>query len=123
MPAAGRAALRVAHIDFYSDPVVVEVPGAATAGTPFTVAVTTYGGGCVSEDTTVVQVTGLHADVVPYQRVYRPGANEACTQELRITRREASVVFAAPGLATVRVIGRAAPDDGLVVVERQVAVR
>lgn len=122
-PAPGQSALRVARIAHYGDPVVVEVPESATAGSPLAVAVTTYGGGCVSEDTTVVQVDGLRADVVPYQRIYQPGVNGACTMELRVTRRMVSVVFASAGRATVRVIGRAKPGDSLVVVERGVLVR
>ena len=122
-PGPGTSALRLAHIDFYQDPVIVEVPGTMTAGVPAAVAVTTYGGGCVAEDTVLVEVAGLRADVAPYQRVHNPGPNGACTQELRITRRVASVTFAAPGLATVRVIGREAPGDALVIVERAVQVR
>jgi hypothetical protein len=122
-PAPGTSALRVARTHFYGNPVVVEVPTAATTGTPFAVAVTTYGGGCIAEDRTVVLVTDLSADVVPYQRVYRPRANEACTEELRITRREIVVTFQATGQGIVRVHGRAMPGDSLVVVERIVTVR
>jgi hypothetical protein len=122
-PEPGSSALRVARTHYYGQPVVIEVPAVATAGASFTVAVTTYGGGCIAEDRTVVLVTGMTADVVPYQRVYRPRANEACTEELRITRREASVTFQAPGQAVVRMHGRAMPGDSLVVVERVVTVR
>jgi hypothetical protein len=122
-PPPGATALRVARTHFYGQPVVMEVPAAATAGTGFTVAVTTYGGGCIAEDMTVVLVAGAAADVVPMQRVYQPRASEACTDELRITRRQASVMFASPGQAVVRVHGRAMPGDSLVVVERVVVVR
>ena len=118
--APGIAVRRVARIAFYSDPAVVEVPAAAVAAVPLTVAVTTYGGGCVGEDTTVTFVEGLHADVVPYQRVI---TGVACTLELRITKRQIAIVFAAAGRATVRVIGRVSPSDSLVVVERGVTVR
>ncbi len=116
----GISVRRVALIRLSNDPVVVDVPAAAVAGVPLTVAVTTYGG-CVGEDTTVTFVEGLHADVVPYQRVIT--GNIACTLELRITKRQVAIVFPAAGRATVRVIGRASPSDSLVVVERGVTVR
>jgi hypothetical protein len=122
-PAPGASALRVGRTHFYGNPVVIDVPPSATSGTPFAVAVTTYGGGCTGEDRSVVLVTDLRADVVPYQRVYRPRADEACTEELRITRREVAVTFQATGQAVVRVHGRAMPGDSLVVVERVVTVR
>ena len=124
LPAAERSALRAGAILFFHDPTVVEVPSSATAGMPFTVTVTTYGGGCISEDTTVVKADGQRADVVPYQRIYNPGPNGgACPSELRITRRQASVVFDAPGSGVVRVIGRAMPGDTLMQVQRTVHVR
>ena len=122
-PPPGASALRVARTHFYDQPVAIEVPAAATAGTPFLVAVTTFGGGCIAEDTTVVLVLGMHADVVPYQRVYQPRADEGCTEELRITRREVTVTLPAAGTAVVRVYGRAMPGDSLVVVDRAVTVR
>jgi hypothetical protein len=122
-PPPGATALRVARTHFYGQPVVIEVPSGALAGTPIPVAVTTYGGGCMAEDTTVVLVVGMNADVVPYQRVYHPRADEACTEELRITRREVTVTFAAVGTAVVRVYGRAMPGDSLVTVDRVVQVR
>ncbi len=116
----GISVRRVARILFANDRVLVDVPAAAVAGVPLTVAVTTYGGGCVGEDTTVTFVEGLHADVVPYQRVI---TGVACTLELRITKRQVAIVFPAAGRATVRVIGRASPGDSVVVVERGVTVR
>jgi hypothetical protein len=116
---AGKTALRAGNIRFYGDPLIVDVPPSATAGVPFTMSVTTYGGGCIAEAETVVQVNGWRADVVPYQRV----SIGLCTQELRITKREASVTFAVPGQAVVRVIGRDQPADELIEVKRIVVVR
>jgi hypothetical protein len=122
LPAPGHSARRAAVIAFYGDPLVVEVPSTARAGAPFDVGVTTYGGGCIAEDTTVATVADRLADVVPYQRIHRPGPNEGCTLELRITRRTARVTFPTAGLAVVRVTGRAAPGDSLVSVVRAVRV-
>ena len=119
----GSEARRVATIRHYGDPAVVEVPWTARSGEPVEIHVTTYGGGCVREDTTVASVAGLSAEVVPYQRVYAPRSQEACTSELRITRRSVRLAFAAVGQAKIRVIGRAAPGDSLVAVERRLIVR
>jgi hypothetical protein len=70
-----------------------------------------------------VSVSELRAEVVPYQRVYVPGPNGACTMELRVTRRPVRLTFATPGRARVRVIGRAAPGDSLIAIERSLEVR
>lgn len=123
-PAPGQSARHIAAILFYHDPIVIDVPASAHPGQPVDLAITTYGGGCISEDTTVVSTSGLLADVVPYQRVYTPKPPiEGCTMELRITRRLVPLVFSTPGVATVRVTGRAAPGDSLVQVLRAVVVR
>jgi hypothetical protein len=115
----GKTALRAGNIRFYHDPLIVDVPSTATAGVPFTVSVTTYGGGCIGEAETVVRVQGWRADIVPYQHV----SIGPCTQELRTTKRQATVTFALPGEALVRVIGREQPSDELIEVRRTVIVR
>jgi hypothetical protein len=106
--APGVVALRVAVVGGYRDSAAVSVPAIAHAGEPVAIGVTTYGGGCVSEDTTVVTVTGAQAEIIPYQRVYTPRADrsEGCTLELRIARRQVQVTFAAPGRSQVEVISR-----------------
>ena len=119
LPMPGFSALRAGQVM----PFLVEAPSAATAGQPFPVAVTTYGGGCIGEDTTVVDVSDHRADVVPYQRVYQPTSNEACTLEARITRRQVRVVIPQAGEATVRFIGRGSPGGSLVFAERSVSIR
>ena len=118
-PGPGQSALRIASI---GGPDGVEVPATVRAGEPLHVTVTTYGGGCVAEDTTAVVVHGNMADVVPYQRIYQPKEHEACTMELRINHRQVDVMFAAPGIATVWVYGRGRPDGSLISVLRQVSV-
>jgi hypothetical protein len=124
MLAPGVSALRVATVGAYGDSAAVSVPATAHAGTPFSVKVTTYGGGCIKEDTTVVTVVGARAEIVPYQRIYTPRTNppEACTLELRITQREAQVTFGAPGQSQVEVISRDNPTGPLVHTVRTVDV-
>lgn len=123
LPVPGTSALRAGVVRLGSDAFLVEAPSTATAGQPFTVAVTTYGGGCIREDTTLVDVSDHRADVVPYQRVYRGLANSVCTLELRVTRRQVQVVISQTGQATVRFIGRSSPGDSLVLAERSVSIR
>lgn len=123
LPAApGHTARRIATISFYRDPPVVQLPASAHTGQPIELYVTTYGGGCIGEDTTVVAVNDLRTDVVPYQKIYTPRGNEGCTLELRITRRAVRLVFSKPGIAIVQVTGRAAPGDSLVQVKRALLV-
>ena len=90
---------------------------------PATVEITTYSGGCITEDTTAATATGAIAEVVPYQRVYTPRANEGCTDELRVARRTVNLVFAAAGPAQVVVIGRLSPTDSLVQLTRSITVQ
>jgi hypothetical protein len=118
-PGPGQSALRIANI---GGPEGVEVPPAVRAGEPLQVTVTTYGGGCIDEDTTAVVARAHMADVVPYQRVYQPKEHEACTMELRISHRQVDVVFTEPGMATIRVYGRGRPDGSVISVSRQVRV-
>lgn len=122
MPAAGESALRIASIGQSGEPVQVEVPSTARVGQSVPVAVTTYSGGCISDDTTAVDVHPHLANVVPYQRVYQPKQNEACTMELRVNRRQVDLVFTEPGPATVIVYGRSYPGGGLTMVTRQLVV-
>jgi len=123
LPAPGQSALRVASIRQVGDPVVVDVPATMTAGVPTAVAVTTYSGGCITDDTTIVDVHGQSADVIPFQLVYQPKQNESCSTELQVNSREVLVTFAQPGSATVKIYGRSYPDGGVVIVTRQVTVQ
>lgn len=107
------------HFGQGADTVVFQVPASAKAGVPVEAAITTYGGGCIKEDTTVVSVSGMSAEIVPIQLVRMQGA---CTAELRVTRRSVKMVFPEAGVATVRVTGRANPGDSLIAVRRRIQV-
>jgi hypothetical protein len=120
---AGELQRRPAALRFYAESAQVTVPGEARAGEPFEVALTTYGGGCIREDTTEVRVTGLVAEVIPYQLAPREGSSMVCTMELRFNRREIDVVFAERGAATVRIVGVSQPGDSALRIERRVNVR
>ena len=119
---AERATRRVATLHHYADTVLFESPAAVQVGRPAAIFLTTYGGGCVREDTTVVTVVDLQADIVPYQRVAAIGPQTACTDELRVTRRVAVVTFARAGVATLNVTGRRQPDGTLFTIRRSIRV-
>jgi hypothetical protein len=106
------------------EPARITVPTEATAGVPIAVTVITMGGGCVTQGDTEAHVTGLAADVTPYDTfVVSLPPNMACTDELRLFTHTTTVAFAAPGTAVLRIHGRAHPDVGLITVERTVQIR
>lgn len=114
---------RPAVIEFTEvDPVEVEVPATATRGVPFEVAITTYGGGCVRQGDTQVEVSGLTATVEPYELV---GVDEdvVCTLELRTFRNVAQVRFDQAGTARIRFRGVSRMANDIITVERTVAVQ
>lgn len=116
----GRRVLGV--IDHHGDPVQVEVPAEVARGTDFQVAVVTYGGGCVSQGDTDVQIDGLSAVVAPFD-IDVSGPGVFCTMELRQFRHTATLRFDRPGTATIIFRGRRVPEGDVVSVERTVRVR
>ena len=52
-------------VEFYDQPITIEVPEAATVGVPVVVTVGTFGGGCTAQGPTEVGVSGLAATVQP----------------------------------------------------------
>ncbi|HEU4454379.1 MAG TPA: hypothetical protein VFR81_15025 [Longimicrobium sp.] len=104
------------------DGVVVEAPATATRGVGFEVAITTYGGGCVEQGDTDVEVGGLTATVEPYQLVVAD-EDAVCTQELRTFRNVAQVRFETAGTARIRFRGISAPSNDTITVERTVVVQ
>ena len=120
----GAGALRVATIrQDGSDTTMLELPAVARRGEVTEMYLTTYAGGCIGRDTTVARVDGRRATIVPYQRVFVPPATVGCTRDLRFDRRTIRVTFATSGDAIVRVVGRVAPDRGLVAIERRLVVQ
>lgn len=110
---------QVGVIDFYDQPSVIEVPDTVRVGEDFQVSVRTYGGGCVSQDTTEVAVADRLAQVVPYDLHSGEGV---CPDVLRTFDHEAVVRFEDEGEAEVRVIGKRMPENAIVAVVRAVVV-
>jgi hypothetical protein len=83
------------------------IPERAAAGTPVAIIVHTFGSGCVREADTETLVSGMLADITPYDSftVSMP-SSMACTMRLYAFPHETTVAFASRGVATVRVHGR-----------------
>lgn len=112
-----------AVLAFYGDTSVVEMAGSTRIGQPTTVRFSSFGGGCVSKDTTEATVAGLKAEVRPYRREpVRLPPDVACTAELRSDQNVVQVRFAEVGRATVRIVGLARPGDHPFVLERELQV-
>lgn len=110
---------RVGVIDFFDQPTFVVVPDTVRAGEDFEVSVVTYGNGCVTSDTTEVQVSDQFAQVVPYD-IHR--GNTTCPDVLRTFDHKARVRFDQAGAAAVRVVGKRMPENAIILVERPVVV-
>jgi hypothetical protein len=96
-------------------------PDTVAAGAPFAVTVTTFGSSsCTRPDGAELEVRGLVAELVPYDR--EATGTRACTDDLRPFPRTVTVRFSAPGQATVRALGRGL-GGGAAVVEARVVVR
>ena len=108
-------------IMYFGDGPEIDVPENGRVGDAIPLTVTTYGGGCILEDTTIVAVDSLSANISPYQRI--PTRPATCTAELNINRRALLVTFAISGRATVKIYGRAVPADTAVAFLRSILVR
>jgi hypothetical protein len=94
--------VEVGVIEFLTDPLRVEVVPPLMHGQPFAVNVRTYGGGCVSLESTEVELEGDLATITPYNH-RRLGT---CTADLRHIGHVAEIKFETPGMKAIRVIGR-----------------
>lgn len=113
----------IATIEFYGDPIRIELPATVRAGVAFQVKVRTYGGGCIDQGDTEVRVTGMTARVTPYDlEVTRLPPDYACTSDLRVYEHVAEVRFATPGTGTVIVTGLRKPENEVISVTRTVDV-
>jgi hypothetical protein len=110
----------IGTLEHHGDSVVVSVPDTVAAGEAFTVAVRTYGGGCMEKGDTEVEVRGLRATVTPYD--IRVEA-DVCTAILKLFEHTATLHFEGAGTAEVVMRGRKEPEGEILTVGRTVVVR
>ncbi|WP_419948957.1 hypothetical protein [Candidatus Palauibacter sp.] len=84
----------------------VFLPDTVRAGQPFAVAITTYHICRLEEGRTAVDIDGLHAMVVPYNRFLGP--SPTCADFIAIRERAVEMQFDERGPGTVTVIGLSA---------------
>lgn len=109
-------------LEFYGDSARIHVPDTVTAGAAFEVRVTTYGGGCMQKGETDVYVRGHMAEIRPYD--YEPtGRGMVCPDILVLYNHTATVTFAEPGEATIRIHGWKKPENTFLTVRRSTIVR
>jgi hypothetical protein len=87
----------------------LRVPETVTAGSSFTVTVSTYGSSCIRPAGIEVQVVGSSADLTPYDSV--PASGPPCLPDWMAFPRDVEIRFATPGGALVRLHGRGFPGD------------
>ncbi|MBA3455758.1 MAG: hypothetical protein H0T42_21865 [Deltaproteobacteria bacterium] len=104
-PATDESIVELGRLEFFDDPVIINVPSSVKKRQPFQVQVVTYGGGCISFERTDVQVAMDGVDFLPYDRRDIP-ANGLCFANLSPITHEEYVVFDEPGRHVIRIHGR-----------------
>jgi hypothetical protein len=88
----------------------------------FLVVVTTVAGGCTEPGETRVKVSGLRAEIRPYNRIRRSLGGRRCLRYRQDITRHIPLRFDAPGVATIQVIGQGQRGESQLI-ERQVQVK
>jgi hypothetical protein len=107
VPPPARLVERPAVLVSGPDTAWVEAPPVVVVDTPYTLAVVTLAGGCVTPGPTRVVRRGLTVDVTPRDREPAPGQDVACPAVRRYAPHRVDVVFRDTGVARIRVHGRA----------------
>jgi hypothetical protein len=108
-------------VAFYSQPVVVQVPGNVAPGAPFDVRVHTYGGGCERIGPTEAETRGDTIVVSPYD--FTEPAGTPCPDILYTFEHSVTLSWPFAGDLTVVVRGREEPAGVERRYVREVAVR
>jgi hypothetical protein len=88
----------------------------------FVVALTTLAGGCTRPGKTRVEISGLRAEIHPYNRTPLSLWGQWCDLVIRAYPRQVRLRFDSPGVAIIRVIGRGSQGESQLI-ERHVEVR
>lgn len=106
--------------DSESAPAVVEAPSQSVVGEEFNVTVVTYAdSGCEEAGPTTVNIEGLRATVLPFDR--RNGSR-FCSDHAQVLEHQAKVRFEQAGLAEIVVRGLSAERGDTIEVVREVVV-
>ena len=108
------------YLFYWNEPTII-VPEEALVSQSVSISVTTFGDGCRREGPTQIVTNEWVTTVEPYDSVCV--SCRVCTRELRMFEHLTVVQYAAPGEATIRIVGALAPDDTVGIVERHIIVR
>lgn len=92
---------KLSYDSYYRTPMIA-MPESVAVGEPFTVDVSTDGGGCIKAESTELTATDDEADITPYDRRRIPGEHEACDLILVYLHHTVSLSFASPGTKTIQ---------------------
>lgn len=110
-------------LSYYDALAYIELPGSVRRGVPFDVMVRTYGGGCVAQGDTEVNVSGMVATIAPFDSfIVKLPSRRECTADLRYYQHRARMSFATTGQATVIIRGRREPGYQAVSIELPIVV-
>ena len=123
----GHGARRVAEMSSLTgdSSSLLAVPATVRRGDSIAVELTTTGGGCTEDDTTVTTMVGMTAQIVPYQRYVAPVRPHGyCVETLRLSPpRVVWFVFDSIGQVRVTVVYRDLARARLRTFERRIAVQ
>ena len=107
----------------YGDTTTVTIPGVAQVDEVIEVRFTTFRGGCIGRGPTQVQLTPGAAEIRPtHLELTDLPPNTACPGVLVVEQHPVPLQFSAPGLARIRLVGWARPEEEPFVVERTVGI-
>ncbi len=95
--------VRLGTINFYGSQ-DLSAPAEVAVGEAFPVRVITFGGGCIGKDHTETTVSGLEAEIFPFD-LDTTSHKTVCTSDLRFLDHSVTLEFAEEGTATVNIHG------------------
>ncbi len=114
--------LRPAVIEFFDQPVLINLPGQAAAGQPVVLEVVSFGNGCVrlGETRVTERASGFLVEPFDFETV---GIDVVCAEILNSITHAVSLTFPSAGTFTVEIRGGRQPEGDLVSFERTVDVQ
>ena len=107
----------------YGDTTAVTIPSVGQVDEVIEVRFTTFRGGCIGQGPTEIQLMPGAAEIRPmHLELTDLPPNTACPAILVVEQHSVPVQFSAPGLARIRLVGWARPEEEPFVIERTVRI-
>lgn len=122
-----RRVLAVIRMSSEANHEVVAAPDTVSAGSPFVVTITSFGGGCIREGGAEVSAVPGGVEISVYDYTPAPGESVVCPAVLRRLSRTVTLTIDEPGAARLYIRGRntgpSLADGDTVIVERPLVVQ